>query len=241
MATIEQNIALWSDKESWKDSGEEWSVAWGGTANLWHGTLMPRIKNYVFCNHILEVAPGYGRITEYLRKRCQRLTIVDLNQSCIDICKKRFEFAENIKYFVNDGKTLSMIENNSVDFVISWDSLVHCDIDVVESYLKESFRVLRAGGAVFFHHSNFGVFNGKKENPHFRSTNVTGKIIKIFGEKTGLKCVCQEIIDWGGISMSDCISLFIKSDSAVQAKIIRNNKFMEEADAIKNKSFNYYS
>ncbi len=91
MPTIKQNINTWSNDGSWKNSGEEWSEAWGSTANLWYGTLMPRIKNFVFCGHILEIAPGHGRITEYLRKCCEKLTIVDLNESCINICKEQFK------------------------------------------------------------------------------------------------------------------------------------------------------
>ena len=59
------------------------------------------------------------------------LTIVDLNQNCIDVCKQKFAAFENIEYHVNDGKSLSMIPENSIDFIFSHDSLVHAELDVI--------------------------------------------------------------------------------------------------------------
>ena len=60
-----------------------------------------------------------------MKNLCDSLIIVDLAESCIEACKTRFQSEENFQYFVNDGKSLEMINDSSVDFIFSFDSLVH--------------------------------------------------------------------------------------------------------------------
>ena len=59
---------------------------------------------------------------------------------------------------LNDGRSLSMIPDASVDFVFSFDSFVHPDRDVVEEYLRQLGTKLKIGGKGFIHHSNFGEY-----------------------------------------------------------------------------------
>ena len=49
-----------------------------------------------------------------------------------------------------------MIEDGSVDFAFSFDSLVHADAEVVTGYLRELERTLASEGVGFVHHSNAG-------------------------------------------------------------------------------------
>jgi hypothetical protein len=51
-----------------------------------------------------------------------------------------------------------MVETGSVDFVFSFDSLVHADAPTLEAYLRELTRVLRPGGVAFLHHSNMAMY-----------------------------------------------------------------------------------
>jgi len=41
----------------------------------------------------------------------------------------------HIEYFINDGRSLDMLENNSIDFAFSFDSLLHAEIDVMHAYI----------------------------------------------------------------------------------------------------------
>jgi 16S rRNA A1518/A1519 N6-dimethyltransferase RsmA/KsgA/DIM1 with predicted DNA glycosylase/AP lyase activity len=125
MPTIEQNVGSWSTY-NWSEGGDEWSGAWGGTEFLWWGTLYPRIAAFLPAATVLEIAPGYGRFTQYLKDLCDHLTIVDLTERCILACKERFAEATNITYHITDGKSLAMVPNHSFDFVFSFDSLVPC-------------------------------------------------------------------------------------------------------------------
>jgi hypothetical protein len=59
---------------------------------------------------------------------------------------------------VNDGRSLDMIEDESIDFVFSFDSLVHADSGTVRSYMLQIARKLRFSGTGFIHHSNLGAY-----------------------------------------------------------------------------------
>jgi len=241
MPTIEDNLLCWGKTYDWKDNGDEWSQAWGGTEYLWYGTILPRILSFVPTGNILEIAPGYGRCTQFLIKLCKHLDVVDLNINCIESCKKRFFDNSHISYHLNDGKTLDMFEKYSIDFIFSWDSLVHCEAEVINSYISESARILKPGGWGFIHHSNIGQYydsatkNILCKNIHARAETMTAKLFKEFCEKEGLFCARQEIINWGGDIMNDCFSVFTKNTMSTYSdtKYLENSKFEEEYQQIK--------
>jgi Methyltransferase domain len=51
-----------------------------------------------------------------------------------------------------------MVPDQSIDFVFSYDSLVHADTEVLSAYLSEVARVLTPTGAAFLHHSNLSEY-----------------------------------------------------------------------------------
>ena len=245
MPTINENIKAWTD-HIWPQEGDEWSTSWGGTNYLWFTTIYPRIMRFLPRPNILELAPGYGRCTQYLAKLGQKLIIVDLNTKCIDHCKKRFDKLHNITYFVNDGKSLDMIKDGSIDFIFSWDSMVHVEKDTIGIYLKQLAKKLNQGGLGFIHHSNLADFldlSGKLSipNPHWRAESMSADIFRIYCEQYNLKCIVQEKINWGGDVLNDCLSLFIKDDlkNYPETKIIENYKYMTYADMVRQMSEMY--
>src|SRR5262249_17939159 len=125
MATVEQNRSAWNETYSWEKRGEEWSEVWGGSESQWFGAIYPRLHRFIPTGTILEIAPGFGRWTHYLKNHCNKLFVVDLNERCITHCKERFADCTHISYHVNDGYSLAMVPDRSVDFVFCFDSLVH--------------------------------------------------------------------------------------------------------------------
>src|SRR3954470_10038970 len=115
MPSLDENRATWTAAGSWTALGDEWSGAWGATELLWQGTLLPRLLSFIPAGTILELAPGYGRWSQYLKDVCDELILVDMAENCIDGCRQRFRDAPNIRYHVNDGKSLAMVPDGSVD------------------------------------------------------------------------------------------------------------------------------
>lgn len=158
MPSIQWCLKEW---ETWKSVGFEWP----SLASHCHQTYSAWKNSIVECfisNHVtpetsaLEIAPGQGRWTHSLADRVKQLAIADLNPKCIDFCKKEFRHNDNITFHVNNGKDLDFINKESIDFIFSFDSFVHMDIDVIESYIKEFHRVLKSGGKAVIHHAECG-------------------------------------------------------------------------------------
>jgi ubiquinone/menaquinone biosynthesis C-methylase UbiE len=237
MPNINWNKSTWDGKYQWDNKGDEWSAPWGGSDMQWYGTILPRIHKYITDEKtdrlktatILEIAPGCGRWTNYLKNICDRLILVDLSEQCIETCKDRFSSFSNIDFHVNDGKSLSMIPDNSIDFVFSMDSLVHCEVDVIDSYLNQLSVKLKSDGIGFFHHSNLGeyidpegIIIGNKDELdklystplHNRGKTVSANIFRSIGEKYDLQLISQELINWAGSQQTvDCLSIFVKCHS----------------------------
>ncbi len=156
MPTLDENLENWTTKWDWSHEGDEWSGWWGDTPAFWYGAILPRIHAFIPAGRILEIAPGYGRWTEYLKDAAEHLALVDLAENCIAHCRERFAAATHIEYHVNDGRSLGMVDDQSVDFVFSFDSLVHADPDVIGGYLAQLAAKLKPDGVGFIHHSNAG-------------------------------------------------------------------------------------
>jgi SAM-dependent methyltransferase len=251
MPTIEENRRFWGREYDWSHEGEAWSAPWGSTEALWWGSLFPRIRAFVPAPTILEIAPGFGRFTHYLRSLADRLVVVDLNEACIEACEARFADSRNIEYHVNDGLTLPMVEDGSVDFAFSFDSLVHADAAAVESYVRELARTLSPDGIAFLHHSNVGtrvrrarpvlqrlpgpvrVRAAKLVNDNWRGEDMTAARFVSFCEEAGLRCPAQELVEWAPprFLLTDCISTCTRPGSRWDRPhaLVRHRGFLREA------------
>ena len=156
MPDLEANRDVWSSGWDWSTAGDEWSEWWGGTQALWHGALLPRIHAFVPTGTVLEIAPGFGRWSQYLKTLADRLVLVDMTEQCVENCRRRFAADPHVEAHQNDGRSLAMVEDGAVDFAFSFDSLVHAERDVLHDYLGELARTLAPDGIAFLHHSNIG-------------------------------------------------------------------------------------
>lgn len=231
MPDIEWNKTKWGSSV-WPDKGNNWSEAWGGPDIQWLSTLRPRLGRLLPTGRIVEIAPGYGRWTNYLLDECEQLTGYDLNERCIASCEERFAAAVSSGrgvFFVNDGLSLPQTEADSASLVFSFDSLVHVEQDVIDSYLGEIERVLRPGGHAFLHHSNLGSYTSWTERPLGRGASVSAQSVKSAAMKVGLQVVVQELISWQSEGLRDCMTLLIKSDKTIDSALVTNEQFWAEA------------
>ena len=201
----------WNDEFMWTDGGHEWSKSFGTTENLWNKYIFDDIKEFRG-KKILEIAPGHGRITQFLSILASELLVVDLNETCIKKTKEKLEH-HVLGYFVNNGNDLPKIRDNSQDLVFSFDSFVHIHKNVIDDYLGEIYRVLKPGGRAYIHHS--WLLGGQDHS----FLNVAGRadmnpeLFKSLVEKHKMKVVEQKTIkfeplgEWDG---TDSITTFEK-------------------------------
>jgi ubiquinone/menaquinone biosynthesis C-methylase UbiE len=256
MPTIDENRSLFDTTYDWPEAGDEWSKDWGGAKMQWYGCILPRISAFVPAETILEIAPGYGRWTAFLKSLCKRLIVVDLSESCINRCRDRFADYSHISYFVNDGQSLQMVGDSSVDFIFSFDSLVHAEDTVLEAYVAEFAKKLRPNGVAFIHHSNLGEYVRRIEIQsqlsrvprlyrsleklgvcdnlvtQWRARSMTAAKMAIFAQKCNLACVSQELVTWESqFALVDCLSTLVPCGSKWSRpnSILKNTGFMLEA------------
>ena len=253
MPRLDEIRATWDSASGWTAAGDEWSGPWGGTEQLWWGTLMPRIHSFVPTGTVLELGPGHGRWSQYLKGLCDQLILVDVAEQCIESCRGRFGDAANIDYHVGDGRSLPFVRERSVDLAFSFDSLVHAEADVLEAYVGELARTLSADGVAFLHHSNMGSYRSaarlarRVPDRLRRPLTIRGALVNVYAwraesttaalfaelcERAGLACVGQELISWEyGRRLTDVISVATRRGSRWDRPRVevRNRHFMDEA------------
>ena len=243
MPTVDENYSTWNESYEWSDRGEEWSQSWGGSEAQWFWTILPRIHRFLPCDHILEIAPGFGRWTYYLLSYGNRYSGIDLSDKCIKVCQQRFSGVGTAQFYTNDGRSFPMIEANSVDYIFSFDSLVHCEEEILHAYLAECHRILKTGGGAFIHHSSLkDVSTLAKAAPevtcHWRATSVSSKGVKDECERLGFRCLSQERINWGCNELIDCFTTLQKVNSSGSGEfhLLENSRFMLEVAATREKA-----
>jgi SAM-dependent methyltransferase len=149
---LAENVRRWNEHD-WQQLGEEWTVS-----AEWKQALIDEVMaQYVPPGAtVVEIGPGGGRWSEPLQQLAERLVLVDPSERCIEICRQRLAYADNVEYHVNDGSSLSFLADGSVDVVWSFDVFVHVSPVETERYVAEIGRVLRPGGRAVIHHGNVG-------------------------------------------------------------------------------------
>jgi len=248
MPSVAENLEAWNERYVWTEQGDEWSAEFGGTDAMWWFILYPRLHYFLPTGRILEIAPGCGRWTQFLKAHCSSLIGIDVSSKCVEHCRGRFSADTHVEFHVNDGRSLSIVSDNSVDFVFSFDSLVHAENDVVEGYLRQLSKKLRPGGSGFIHHSNLGAYPGRlsllryyDDLPSFvrrrilsqerlekvlsinfggwRARSMTAALFRRYCNDAGLRCVGQELFSWyKGKCLIDAISVIAKADADANKK-----------------------
>jgi hypothetical protein len=243
----------------WSLAGEEWSEPWGSSAAQWYGAILPRIHECLPAGTLLEIAPGFGRWTHYLKDFCDHVHLVDITEKCIEACHRRFAGDARFSYHVNDGTSLGMIPDQSVDFIFSFDSLVHVNAVTLETYVSQFAAKLKPDGLAFIHHSNLGEYaavraerlpgpfrklltNARLLPPHRgRAPDMTAERFRSYCGRHALQCLAQETVNWRSRQMTDCFSLVgrIGGEAHRPFRLTRNPYFMWEAELIKRWAPNY--
>jgi 2-polyprenyl-3-methyl-5-hydroxy-6-metoxy-1,4-benzoquinol methylase len=245
MPSIEENLRKWNTEYDWREGGEEWSQAWGGTPELWTWVIRPRLHAFLPAGTILEIGAGHGRIARCLRSEAERLILVDIAETCIDKCRDLFRDDPGVTCHVNDGLHLATVEDSSVDVAVSFDALVHVELDVMRSYIGELARVLSDDGVAFLHHSNLAQYQHSvlrylpkvrtSLNRAWRSWSVGADLVAAVAQENGLYCASQELVNWQTPLplKTDCFSLIRRAHGPQRPCRTSDLRFWQSAGRIR--------
>jgi SAM-dependent methyltransferase len=258
--SLDENRSHWGGDYNWPEAGNEWSAKWGSAETQWYSTLYPRIRCFLPAKVIVEIAPGHGRWTQFLLDHCDRYIGIDLSESCVAACKERFANVGKADFIMNDGHSLPAVESGSVDLIFSFDSLVHVEFSEMQGYLTDISDRLGPDGVAFLHHSNRAAVDvgvgpvdmsiqwairhsrllsrvigklGLGQLREWRAFSVSAPIIERAAREAGLRVVGQELVNWGGPALTDCISVVARPNSKWDRSnvVARNPRFMAEAES----------
>ena len=263
MPSIEENVERWNEQYDWSQAGDAWSGPWGNADTQWFGCIYPRIRRFLPARSILEIAPGFGRWTQFLLDSCDTLIGVDVAPNCTEACRTRFADRPGATFETNDGSSLPMVADRSIDFAFSFDSLVHVEADALGGYLAELARCLTPDGVAFLHHSNYGTYQrsahllapvqpafdrlpvparaallrtGTYRGAHWRAPSVSAELVARMAADVGLRCIGQELVNWeGGVLLLDCMSVVTRAGSRWDRpnRVVKNRLFRLEARSIR--------
>lgn len=200
-------------KHDWSLDGY-YNEAENSTSIFWESDDWPfrRLFKSLDLSRCVELACGHGRHTAKIISPDGQFTLIDINQGNIDFCQSRFFNNKNVKLYCNDGYSLKDIESSSHSSAFCYDAMVHFELDDVNSYLKELFRVLESGGMCLLHFSNYDKNPGGlyHDNPHWRNFNSI-PIFTHLAIRAGFEIVEIVPANWGHHVGLDGVALLRKT------------------------------
>jgi SAM-dependent methyltransferase len=131
----------WQTEEIFDRSGEEASEEILSDIDQF---LSPQVS-------VLEIGCGLGRMVKPLARRFRKVYGVDVSPQMIRQGTERLKGLQNVKLWVNNGRDLRPLPANQVELVVSYIVFQHIpDAEVIRSYIKEAYRVLKPGGIFKF-------------------------------------------------------------------------------------------
>jgi ubiquinone/menaquinone biosynthesis C-methylase UbiE len=172
-----------------------------------------------FCNmfqkldleNVVELACGRGRhVPRYINK-AGKITLVDILEKNIKLCKDRFGDNSKLVYYCNNGFDLKKLVDSSYTSLFTYDSMVHFEMMDIYQYLKDIHRILKPGGYGLFHHSNntSDYRLSYMSAPHGRNY-MSKDIFAYLSCRAGFEVIEQQLFDWGIEKNLDCLTLIKK-------------------------------
>ena len=203
--SVEENALKWNNYR-WDRGENEWTPSDEWKQSVIDHIMLQNIRSNAV---VLEIGPGFGRWTRKLIEISSRVMVVDVAEKCINHCREIFRHKDNVELHVNDGRSLSFADDESVDFIWSFDVFVHIEPEDIDAYLQEFRRILKRDGLAIIHHGIIG-----KTVFEWRSS-LTLQMFTALLEKHEFALVGQ-FSAWGEadqfrVAASDVVSIFRKS------------------------------
>jgi 2-polyprenyl-3-methyl-5-hydroxy-6-metoxy-1,4-benzoquinol methylase len=112
---------------------------------------------------VLELGCGGGKFSKRLAPRCRSLLVTDISLAMVEHAKEELASAGlsgNAEFRVLSGTDFNGVEDASLDFVFSYDVMLHLQPQNVFSYLVDARRILRDNGVFMLHQINLSSGGG---------------------------------------------------------------------------------
>jgi SAM-dependent methyltransferase len=194
--------------DPWNPRNEYFAHAENHMEWSWENRIWPMISQCDF-TAVIDLGAGHGRNSVKLRTLSEEILVLDIQPGNVEVMRERFAGDPAFGFAVNNGYDLAPAADEHYTLVYTFDAMVHFHADVVASYLKDTFRVLKPGGHGFFHHSNHTGGPDWRTNTQARAW-MNQETFAGHACDAGLEVVRQKVIDWGGDPELDCLTVVRK-------------------------------
>ena len=189
-----EGLAAYSG-DPWTPQNAYFKAAEVHFGEMWRTVILPFVEDCDF-SAVIDLGAGHGRNSTMLAPKAGRLLVLDIQPGNVEVCRKRFAGQRHVECAANNGYDLRPAADEAFTLVYSFDSMVHFDPEVVRSYLRDTWRVLRPGGRGFFHHSNHGGGTDWRTRPHGRNS-MSLELFARYAQEAGLQTIRQRVLGWG--------------------------------------------
>jgi len=135
--------------------GHQWGIPGEGE---WLNTLVDDwitpVAEKPSTNDVVEIGSGGGRWFSVLRNYSfDRVVLVD-GTPASETAIRHWWDDEFMEFLVSKDGTLPSLEDQSVDYVWSYDTFVHFPTLLMDTYVREIGRILRPGGTLHIHYAH---------------------------------------------------------------------------------------
>ena len=138
---------------------------------------------------VLDISCGTGYGSELLALNKNEVTGIDISAEAVEYAQKHFK---KPKFHVGNAEDLSIYADNSIDGVVSFETIEH--LDHPEKFISEVRRVLKRGGKFY------GSVPRELDNPQFREHNIFHKnfygflpdVIQLLSQFMDIRVISQE-------------------------------------------------
>jgi SAM-dependent methyltransferase len=168
---------------------------------------------------VVELGCGSGRMTSSFARNYRRVVAIDLSSEMLQRAREIHFRERNILWLRLGGTDLACLPSDSVDFLFSYLVLQHFPSEaLVFSYIRETLRVVKPGGAFLFQ------FNGShKPNMNLRGRLAWGAVdllwsagLRAFSQKTASVLGLDHAAagkSWRGVAIrSERIAAFVQAN-----------------------------
>ena len=212
-SSVKRSGAGWEENPYYANAEKYTPVFWG------EGTLFRQLFARLQLDAVLELACGHGRHSFQIKDKAKKLILMDIHESNIAASQRRLAGHPDCTILLNNGYDFQPVANESLTAIFCYDAMVHFEPELVESYIKDSARVLKPAGMALFHHSNLIPPEGNTygQNPGWRN-RMNQLLFQRHVVDAGLCVLHSTVISWGGVAELDCVSLIQKPAKRGPAK-----------------------
>ncbi len=146
----------WSSDASLNLGARTLGEEWGGPA--FADYIIELVGEYLGAERdVLELGCGGGKFSLRLAPKCRSLLCTDISSEMIEHTRAGFaarNTGQDVSFQVLNGVDFDGIAASSVDFIFSYDVMLHLQPQNVFSYLLDARRVLRENGVFMLHQIN---------------------------------------------------------------------------------------